>query len=809
MKLSLEWLQQYVSLPKGLDAAELQEKLTMSTVEVEQVIDLAAPLARVVVGEVLEVAPHPNADRLRLARCELGAGERIDIVCGGKNLAVAQKVAVALPGAVVQGRDGAPVTIAAGEIRGQPSGGMLCSATELGLVALFPRLGEGEILDLADLATKPGQPFAEVIGFDDKVLEIDNKSLTNRPDLWGHYGIARELAAIYDVPLAPPASFRPPAGAAGLTVQIEDPKRCGRYSATRITGVRDGPSPLWLQSRLARVGQRPISLLVDLTNYVMLAVGQPSHAFDARLLDGAITVRNARAKEPIELLDGAKLELDEQTLVIADERGPVALAGVMGGRRASVFDDTTELILEVAHFAPGGIRRTATRLGVRTESSMRFEKGQDPNLVSHALGVFAALSCELLPSAKIAGHVDAYPLPLQPVRVRVPVAKIQRRLGTPIDARTMRAALLRLGFRDDGQGEELDLSVPSWRATGDVSIPEDIIEEVARLHGYDKLAFVPPVVKLTAPVHQPRVTMERRIKEYLAHRCGMQELLSYPWVQDKHLDAAGLKDEPALNLATPPSPDARRLATSLVPQLFAAVAHNSRFADELRLFEIGRVFLPGERARLTCDEERLPRQPKRLAGAVFGKDLDAAFLAAKGILEHMSAAVQMEPLALVPARGGQPWAEPAASLLVRLKEHEIGVLAATTAASRQKASVRHGELVLFELEVDALLPLPSREHRFVPFAEYPTSRCDLNFVLDETVRWQRVADLAAAAHPLVRSVAFVDEYRGAQVPAGKKSLTMRLTLGSDKGTLTAAEIEACTRQVAALLTEKLGGALRG
>ena len=363
MKLSLNWLREYVALPADLDPHQLAHDLTMSTVEVEAVEDLAAQLSGVVISEVRTCARHPDADKLNV--CTMHDGRTV--VCGGSNVVAGMKVALALPGAVVGGRDGKPLTIAQATVRGVASSGMICSSGELGLADLFPSTGK-EIMDLSHLEAAIGTLLSEAIGYDDIVLDIDNKSLTNRPDLWGHLGMARELAALYELPLTTPPAPQLPADSGGFEVRIEDP-RCRRYTATRIEGV-DGSatSPLWLAARLAKVGQRPINLLVDLTNYVMMAVGQPSHAFDARDLPERVEVRAARDGEQLTLLDGTQLTLDAQSLVIASHEAPTALAGVMGGELA-VRDDTEALWLELASFDHVDVRRTGRRFGLRTESS--------------------------------------------------------------------------------------------------------------------------------------------------------------------------------------------------------------------------------------------------------------------------------------------------------------------------------------------------------------------------------------------------------------------------------------------------------
>jgi phenylalanyl-tRNA synthetase beta chain len=804
MRISLSWLGDYVELPAGLTPAKLAHDLTMSTVEVEHVDDLAAPLDHVVVARVRVTTPHPDADRLRVVRLDDGQGERT-VVCGASNVAAGMLVALARPGARCRGKDGASFEIGVSDVRGIVSAGMICSSSELGLGDLLP-CKDDEIIDLGDLGhpdLAPGTPLATAIHFDDVVLEIDNKSLTNRPDLWGHYGVAREVAALYGLPLQPLPSFAPTVGDGGFVVDIADPERCARYTATHIHGVRTARAPLWLRSRLVKVGQRPINLLVDLTNYVMMAVGQPSHAFDARDLPTRVEVRRARQGEPLTLLDGTKPSLDPECLVIANHERPVALAGVMGGD-AAVRGDTDALWLEIANFDPVEIRRIVRRFGVRTESSSRFEKGIDPDRVVAALGLFVNLLVREQPTAQVVAHVDSFPRPLPVISVDVDVAFLHRRLGRELPEAQMRGLLERLGFVVEGEGR-LAVRVPSWRATGDVSLPEDIVEEVARLYGYEALGFSPPIVALVAPVIQPRRRMERRLKEALAFQAGMREVVSYPWVSAALLDASGMAGVPTVGLAHAPTAD-MRLAPSLVPQLLGLVASNLRYFDAFSIFELDRVFSP-ELVPTPGVDERLPMQPRKLAAALVGPDAAQLFYRAKGVIESLARAVQCEPIGF--SRDVEaPWGDPAARLGLTTGGRGIGALAVVSSRAKRKAGIRGAEVAMFELDVDSLTPYSSRHNELVPLPTFPQVDFDINVVVERSVEWADLQRIAAVADPLVRQVSFVDEYVGEQVPAGHKSVTLRLRLGSDAGTLVRAQIDAAAGQVIAALREHFQAVVR-
>lgn len=492
MKISLDWVREYTPLPPELTAQEIADRLTIATVEVEQVIDLSSDLEGVVVALITDVTPHPNSDRLNLVTVNLGDREQ-RVVCGGSNVAEGMHIAFALDGAEVYGRDGERFKLGPVTIRGVESAGMICAGQELGLSQLLPTSGK-EISDITEWGGEPGQPLADLFGYRDYVLDIDNKSLTNRPDLWGHYGIARELASLYQLPLKPlESAVEIPADQGEIEVEIANPASCPRYTCTVIEGVDARPAPGWMRARLAKVGQKPINLLVDLTNYVMMALGQPSHAFDKRDITAGIQIRDAAEGEAIKLLDETELTLRSDDLVIASGT-PVALAGVMGGE-LGVRDDTTALVLEVASFDASGIRRTTRRYQTRSESSARFDKGVDTARVDAALALLLHELKRAIPDAQLKSFRDVYPQPTEPARVELPLSFIQRKLGMEISADEVSALIQPLGFDvqvGEGVDTQLTVNVPSWRATGDISLPADIVEEVGRMYGYDRLSFIPP-----------------------------------------------------------------------------------------------------------------------------------------------------------------------------------------------------------------------------------------------------------------------------------------------------------------------------
>jgi len=803
MKISLDWLRDYVDLPVDVDPREIAHRLTMSTVEVEKVIDLSRPLQNIVVGQIRAIEPHSHRGSLHIV--DVDHGDAVSrVVCGAGNLTRGMKVGFAREGAVVLGVNGEEQTIQATTIRGVESCGMICAPRECGLQDAFPA-EETDILDLSGFTAAPGTALAEAIGYDDVVLEIDNKSLTNRPDLWGHHGIAREIAALYDRPLKEPQRFGDLPGADGFEVRIDAPDLSPRYSATRIVGVKPVPSPPWLRARLAKVGQRSINLLVDLTNYVMLAVGQPTHAFDAREISTRIEVRRARAGERITLLDDKELKLDPDVLVIANHETPIALAGVMGGK-LGIRDDTNEIWLEVASFEAIPLRKTARRFNLRTESSTRFEKGIDVDRVPLAQQMFLSLLVELQPETRVVQHADIIAAAPTPVTVDVQTTFLQRKLGVELSEDALRQLLERLQFECQVMDGLLHVEVPSWRATGDVSLPEDIVEEIARLYGYEELAFTPPPVKLVKPVIQPRRRLERRVREYLAFHARMREVVSYPWVSAEALDAAGMAGVVTIGLATPPSADVR-LAPSLIPNLLVNVAMNLRNQQEFRIFEASRVFLPSSVAHDEDGKEHLPQQPHHVAAALVGSDAKRLFLEAKAIVERMDRILQTAALSFS-NEIDVSWSDPAARLAIVAGGKRIGALAVASARARRKADIRRAHVAMFEIDVDALEPLASRENSAKPLPTYPEVEFDISMIVKRGVSWADAREIASGADDRIRNVTFVDQYVGPQVPADHKSLTIRLRIGSEKGTLVREQIDEIAGRVMSELKTRLNAVIR-
>ena len=811
MKVSLNWIRDYVQLPADADLKRLAYDLTMSTVEVEDAVELAKQFEHMAVGVINAVEQHPNADKLKVCKTDIG-GEVKDIVCGGTNLRAGMKVAVALPGAMCRWHgEGEPVEIKQSKLRGVESYGMICGAAEIGLADLFPTKEEAHILDLSDFDAPAGTPLADALDLNDIILEIDNKSMTNRPDLWGHYGIAREIAALYDLPMKEFPHFdRGVENTAGFRVTVEDTERCPRYLSAQIEGLSVKPAPYEMQSRIWRVGMRPINALVDITNYVMLATGQPTHAFDSDHIAGHIIVRRAGEGEKLLLLNGKELALTADDLVIADDAGVVGLAGVMGGAKDSILPETDKVILEVANFDAKGIRRTALRYDNRTEASARYEKAIDPERCDQAFDLSMQLLSQLYPEMKVTGLVDEYPTHLKQAEIDVALSWLERRLGKRLLPEEIRHKLELLGYTVSFEGDNMHLVVPTWRSTGDVSIQADIMEEVARMYGYENFEAEPITTTFDGAINQLDKDLERRIKEYLAIRCGMQEIFTYPWMDEQFVNAVLLSTEGILSLSTPPSPAERFVRSSQLPNLCKAVVKNERYFNDFAIFETAQVFRDENYTAPYDAREKLPSQRKNVAGAFAStdKDITALFRRVKGVVEMMARYVHMETLTF--RQEEKPiWADNVVWLNIYRGEEKVGDLALLAKKVSMACGIKNLNVMLFQLDQDSLVPLKSRTNTFTHIAEYPMTDYDISLLLDGSVQWKDVVQtVSGIKSELLHGVSFVDEYRGKQVPAGKKSLTLRLSIGSKEKTLTSAEIEEVAAGVLRKIAKRFGAELR-
>jgi len=787
MYLSLNWLKDFVKLPKAINPTDIAELLTLHIVEVESWKEQKAVFEKVVVGRVVSVAPHPNADRLRLIKVDI-KGEILDIVCGAPNVAFGQKVPVALVGATLPNG----VEIKESEIRGEKSYGMICAEDELGLGSDH----EG-IMVLSDKA-KIGQSFADYLNFNDIILEIDNKSLSNRGDLWGHYGMARELSALLKSPLRPYLSNLENkdlhgSGKSQLDVKIEDKSACFRYIAVKINHVKAIESPRWLKERLVAVGARPINALVDITNYVMLESGQPLHAFDASGLE-KISIRASKDGESLETLDEKERLLPKNSIVITDGYEPIALAGIMGGKRCAVNSDTESIILEAASFDAVRVRQTSQALNLRTDASMRFEKTLDPNLPELAWQRAWQLIKEIMPEAELAGQpVDIVNFKLEPSPIEVDFSWLKKRLGYSLTRKETISILERLGFKVAVSKNILAVIPPSWRAVKDVSIKEDILEEVARIVGYNNILSQSPISPLTPLPDNLELSLERKIQDILSGAGRLHEVYNYSFVSEAVLSKLNLDPSRCLRLANPISEQHVFLRPTLLAGLWQDARLNQFNFNQFGIFELGRIFLPAPGEYMKDDRgDFLPYQGKQLAMLFASQDNSVSFNRIKGLVNLLFTKLWPDSRVEFLALENQPaWSQAGQAVAVFCAGKELGVaglldnkLANAFGLKLKTAVVELNFKEIFELSQS----LASNHYR--ELSKYPPVVRDVAFVVEEKILYNDFWRTLISFHPLLVKAELFDIYRGEALGSGRKSWAFHLTYQAEDRTLTALEIDA-------------------
>lgn len=791
MQVSIHWIREFCPFETDETPVAIGDRFSLHTAEVERVIERCADLGDFRTARVLEVRPHPDADRLRVTRVDAGGNGTVEVVCGAPNVREGMVVPYAAPGVVVGGR-----TITELAVRGVTSRGMLCSEAELGVSEAAAGLWE------LPEDTPPGTSLLELFPhLKDIVLEIDNKSITHRPDLWGHYGIAREFSAVYRVPLRPLRVSERLARARGesaIRVSMEGDGvggrdgLCRRYCGLQIDGVRIGPSPEWLAHRLMAVGSRPINNVVDVTNYILHELGQPLHAFDVqRVGGGEIRVRRGRPGEKLRLLDGTDVELEPSDCVIADARDAVALAGIMGGASSEIAGDTTSIFLESANFAPAPIRRTSLRVGKRTDSSARFEKSLDPESARVGILRAARLIVDLCPGARVVGPLqDVGYEPAPPIEISTSGKFIVERLGAGIPPGEVRETLKWLGFKVQGKtAGTWRVTVPSWRATKDISLCEDLVEEVGRIHGYDSIRPFGPLWKVEAPPVDGHRQLERRAKEYLALHAGLSEVYTYSMVGKSHCQRFGMDAALHLALKNPISEDMDRMRREIVPIHIEKARNNLRYGGGFGFFELGRVYRKAE-DRLRAPE--LPDERNHLTGLRhFVEKRPGNFHVVRdsvlGLLEHLRL---QAPEILPPAEDDipEPWEHQAVRARVRVAGRDCGRIYRVHPQVEAKLEIK-GDLIAFDLDFDALVGSPRLEVEYRPPLRYPTVPFDVAVVAGARVPVRDILKvIEGAAGALLLGAEVFDVFEGEQSGAGNKSVAFHLVFGSKDKTLSREEV---------------------
>ncbi len=792
------WIKAYADI--GDSAEVFADRMVMTGTEVEEIRDLSDGLDHVVVSHIVKMTPHPDSDHLQVCSVDAGIGRLLTIVTGAPNVFEGAWVPAALIGAKLP--NGMEIKLS--RLRGVDSEGMLCSGEELGIKDdVYPGAEVNGLLILDEKDPVPGTPIADVFGMNEKVLDF--KILANRPDCMSILGIAREGRAVMDVGgKDPELAFTTVPGRTSdvISVEVRDTEKCRRYMGQVVRNVKIGPSPRWMRERLIAAGQRPINNIVDITNYVMLEIGQPLHAFDLRFVKGGrIVVRCAEPGETLMTLDEKERELTDSMLVICNEEGPMAVAGVMGGENSGIMDDTVDVVFEAATFDSTSIRRTSRTLGLRTESSSRFEKGVGVDMAELGLRRALALVCELGCGEVLSDWVDEGTSETEPVKLHITPFQVNRLLGREIPVDTMISILRRLHFEASFDGEYMDITAPSFRR--DIVGPADIAEEVQRIHGYDKIAIEP----INGRMHRGHLTEVQKdryqIKDLMAGM-GYFETLNYSFMSPAALDRLHLEaDSPlrqAVRIRNPLGEDYSLLRTTLVPTLLNNVLTNQNHrASVIRLFEMSKVFIP--------KAFPLTEQPDERLKLCFGiLDPKADFFEGKGVLEALFSALHVEGVRFT--AGGPSYYHPGRKALALIGDEviaEVGEIHPDVA----DAFGISGRVICAEADVEKIISHMKEDLSIRPLPRYPSVKLDLAVTVDDEIPAGAMLErIALSGDGILETCDVFDVYRGAQVGEGKKSIAFSLEFRAQDHTLTDEEVNGVYDRILADLMSSFGAVRR-
>ena len=797
MNVSIKWLKEYVDFDLSPEA--LAERLLMLGMEIESIKQLGEGLDRVVVGRINTVGKHPQADKLVLCNVDVGSGTDAQIVCGAPNAREGLVAPVALVGAQLPNG----LTIKRAKIRGEESQGMLCSEQELAI--------SNEASGLMELPdeTQIGAPIVEALSLDDVVLELE--ITPNRPDCLSMMGVAREISVVTGNPLMLP-EINVQSGMADVqnltSVTIKDPDLCPRYAARVIRGVKIAPSPIWLQRRLEAIGVGTINNIVDITNYVLMEYGHPLHAFDYhRLTENRIVVRRAKPGEKLKTIDAEEQELTPDMLIIADAENPVALAGVMGGFDSEITDQTVDVLLESAYFHPPSIRKTSKALSMHTEASHRFERGADPECVIPAINRAAQLIAQIAGGESCSGIVDVYPGKREPINIKLRPERVNFVLGTEIGEDEMRDILTRLGFT---VSDAFEVTVPTFRP--DVSQEIDLVEEIARVYGFDNIPTTLPRGDIPIPQVDPKEDLRERVKTYLL-QCGMMEAMNYAFYHPDVFDRIRLEStdplRQAVQIANPLTEDQSIMRTTLLPSLIANAQRNRNHQiNDVQFFECSKVFIPN-------GTDEYPNEPERVAGiiagnlgaGVYGDPLRPAdFFDIKGVVEGMLDRCGISDYTIT--HTDHPTFHPGRRAEIRIEDKVLCVFGEAHPEVLENYDLPH-KAYLFELDFETLVGVVEPTKQFEPIPIYPSVNRDLAIVLDVEIPASRPTKIIrSAGGELVSGLHLFDVYTGEQVPEGKKSLAFAIEYRSTTETLTDEIVDRIHSGILEQLERELGATLR-
>ena len=788
---SYNWMKEY--LATDLSVEEFAKLTTASGNSVEVIDRVATRFENMVVGEVLEVHEHPNADKLRIATVDIGK-KKVKIVCGGANLAPGQKVVVALPGAMVKWHgEGELIELKETKIRGVESCGMICAQEEIGFEKLFDPNNPTNIWDITSHTNaKAGTSVAKALELDDTIFDIEVTS--NRPDCKSIIGQAREGAAVTkDQFVWKPGEPKGIMSDSGFSIMVKEKELCPRYTAVLLDGVTVGPSPWWLQSRLLLAGFKPINNIVDITNYILHEYGQPLHAFDANTLEGdEVIVRRAKKGETFLALNKETYELTQDMLVIADTHKPVAVAGVMGGLESGTTEATTKVLIECATFDPVSVRRTARTLNLYSDSQLLFEKG----LSTQALGPAMARAIELI--QKIAGGevvsriFDERAGDYRPRSFPYNDSDVNRVMGIEMPRKDQIAILERLGFVVEGDS----ITVPYWR-DHDIEASVDFVEEIARVYGYANFPSTLPSGVLPKAVEDKGLVWERRAKEILAG-AGLSEAYSYAFVSSAQLEGYGINPNTAVHIRNPLSVEHEYMRTSLTPSLLSSISENQARIPSADIFEVAPVYL--------AKKNDIPDQEHRLIIGCYGRDGVELFSRAKGILERFFRQTGVRDWGLSRDNKGPQWHQ-GRHASIHVGKKSVG----TIGQIRRQVASAFGldvEVVLVELDFEVLLGHFTLTKTFKQVPQYPAVKRDLAFTVAERTEAAQIEKAARQASVLLTEYDLFDIYRGKGIEDGHKSMAVHLTFRSWEKTLEAKEVDAQVEKIRAVLEKEFGATMR-
>lgn len=780
MFLSMNWIQDFVDL-SGLDLLKLINQFSLSTAEVENEIFMkGSDLSGVVVAEIKSVEPHPDSKKLHLLKVDAGESELIDVVCGAPNVRVGMKTAFAKVGAKI-----GEIEIAPRPLAGFMSNGMCCSEKEIGISD--DNSGIMEITD--DLPN--GTDIKDAYAIDDIVFEVDNKSLTNRPDLWGHYGIAREFAALAHRPLKPldTADLSKYDSLPKVDLKILDPL-CQRYSCLQVENITKTVSPVNMRIRLYYCGMRAINFLADLTNYLMLEMGQPMHAFDSRKV-GKIRIRRFDKPFTFKTLDGVERNIDENTLMICNDENPVAIAGIMGGLDSEIVDDTTTLTLESATFDAASIRKSTVRLSHRTDASMRYEKCLDPEMTVPAVARFVKLLQDSDPeSTVVSALTDEYAYHYDTVELNFDKAFVDKYTGIDIKNDTIIETLTSLGFTASVSDDVFDVVVPSWRATKDVTMNADIIEEITRIYGYDNF----DVHTTRSPLYPVRPytekTLEDKIKDLLVKRFSLHELHSYVWAYYDELKALGIDVEGEIKLVNATNPNIETIRKSIIPTQLCQLKINTSFASDFGIFEIGRV-VSG------IDENNLCIENKKLAITLYSKtkSVPQLYFELRDMIEVMISDLRHKVVKYEAKEAVSNYQHPRNLNSIIADGKEIGEIGIVHPVVSKKID-KKASIVFAEIDVELLAEIENASIQYDEPSKFPSMDIDLSFVSDKFAPIAKAIENAECS--LIKKVEVTDVYED----VNSKSITTRITFANPQRTLTREEVQTVADSIISDLKSK-------